>query len=100
MKPIKMWRVEYPIDSNQRGTLAICRGDGGELASVFVRDGTSEKETTIIESHHRDGNTITTFGPGGPLNYRRLSPIPITDGTERVSVVVMSASVNPRAARR
>jgi len=100
MKPSKMWRVEHPIDSGQRGTLAICKNDEGMLASVFVRDGKGDKDTMNIYTFLRDQDVITTYGPGGPVNYRRLAPIPVTEGIERVNMVVASASVNPNAKAR
>ena len=94
MIPKKMWRVEYPIDSGQRGVLAIC-GEGAEHVSVFVGDG-KEKVTTHIQSYHRDRDIITTYGDE-PTNYRMLSEIPITDGTKKIRMMVVSAAVNPNA---
>lgn len=103
MKPIKMWRVESFEEPVFRGTLAICVDDDEKLTSIFVRDGTDEKITTDLAGYYEEAGNIDTYKlfldvhVSPSVTYKILSEIPISEGTEKVTMMVVSASVNPKA---
>jgi len=102
-----MWRVEHHlVNSSRRGTLAICKDDGGGLTTVFVCDGSSEKESEPIDSYvvtrpFSIGNEVILVYPRprgeGSTIYRLLSTIDVDEAAENVNVLVLSASVNPNS---